>query len=323
MKIRDKIYGSENVKEQVLIDLINSDPVQRLKGIAQFGIPDEYSHKKGFSRYEHSIGVLILLRKLKADLVEQSAGILHDISHTAFSHVVDGVAGDPTKEDYQDKRHKEFIKNSCVKNILEKYNFDYKKISKLENFSLLEREAPGLCADRLDYSLRELEISKGFYFVNNIFLDLENKNNQIVFKAKEIAEIFAKEYILLQKENWGGDQARTRYYILSNVLKKALDNRIIVFEDLNKTDNDVLEKLNSCGDEYILENLDLLRNDLSIFYSKEGIELKKKFRYIDPEILINGSFKKLSELSDEYKKIINLEKHNSQQIKKVKFFKKT
>src|SRR3989344_1720304 len=115
MKIRDKIYGSENVKEQVLIDLINSDPVQRLKGIAQFGIPDEYSHKKGFSRYEHSIGVLILLRKLKADLVEQSAGILHDISHTAFSHVVDGVAGDPTKEDYQDKRHKEFIRKGSAR----------------------------------------------------------------------------------------------------------------------------------------------------------------------------------------------------------------
>src|SRR3989338_7816917 len=311
MQLKDKIYGSEEIKEKVLVDLINSAPVQRLKGIAQFGIPDEYSHKKGFSRYEHSIGVLILLRKLKADLVEQSAGILHDISHTAFSHVVDGVAGDPTKEDYQDKRHKEFIKNSCVKNILEKYDFDYKKISKLENFSLLEREMPSLCADRLDYSLRELEMSKGFDFVNNIFLDLENKNNQIVFKTKEIAEIFAKEYMLLQKENWGSNQARVRYYLLSSVLKKALDNRIIVFDDLN-----------FCNDKYVLENLNLLRNNLSIVYSDDGIELKKKFRYIDPEISVNGSFKKLSELSNEYKKIIDLEKHNSQKIKKVKYFKK-
>ena len=321
-QLKDKIYGSENVRECVLVDLINSFPVQRLKGIAQFGIPDEYSHKKGFSRYEHSIGVFILLRKLNADLGEQSAGILHDVSHTAFSHVIDGVMGDSTREDYQDKRHEEFIKNSCVKNILEKYDFDYKKISKLENFSLLEREMPSLCADRLDYSLRELEMSKGFDFVNNIFLDLENKNNQIVFKTKEIAEIFAKEYMLLQKENWGSNQARVRYYLLSSVLKKALDNRIIVFDDLNKTDKEVLEKLNSCNDKYVLENLNLLRNNLSIVYSDDGIELKKKFRYIDPEISVNGSFKKLSELSNEYKKIIDLEKHNSQKIKKVKYFKK-
>ncbi|MDP2673027.1 MAG: HD domain-containing protein [Nanoarchaeota archaeon] len=320
MILKDKIYGIENIKENVLVDLINSSPVQRLKGIAQFGIPDEYYHKKGFSRYEHSVGVFILLRKLNAGLEEQLAGLLHDVSHTAFSHVVDGVFGDLTKEDYQDKRHEDFIKNSCVKNILEKYKLDYKKISKLENFSLLEREAPSLCADRLDYSLRELEMDKGFNFVNNIFLDLENKNNQIVFKTKEIAEIFAKEYMLLQKENWGGDQARTRYYILSNILKKALDNKIILFDDLDKTDEDVLEKLNSCKEEYILKNLNLLRNNLSIFDSDEGIELKKKFRYIDPEISINGSFKKLSELSNEYKKIINLEKQNSQKIKKVKYF---
>ncbi|MEK6823691.1 MAG: HD domain-containing protein [Nanoarchaeota archaeon] len=322
MIIEDKVYGSENIKENVLVDLINSPPVQRLKGIAQLGVPDEYYHKKGFSRYEHSIGVCILLRKLNADLEEQIAGLLHDISHTAFSHVIDWVIGNATKEDYQDKRHKKFLKNSSIKNILDKSNFNYKKISNLENFYLLEREAPSLCADRLDYSLRELALEKEKEFIQKIFLDLKTKNHQIVFKTKEIAEIFAKEYMLLQKENWGSDQARTRYYILSNVLKKALDNKIIVFEDLNKTDYYVLKKLNSCNDKFILENLNLLKGDLKIIQDKNGIELKKKFRYIDPEISVNGSFKKLSDLSKDYLNFINFEKQNNQQIKKVKYFKK-
>ncbi len=322
MIIEDKVYGSENIGESVLVELINSKPLQRLKGIAQFGIPDKYYHKKGFSRYEHSIGTFILLRKLNASLEEQIAGLIHDVSHTAFSHVIDLVLGDSSKEDYQDKIHEKFIENSSIKNILDKYNFSYKQVSKLKNFSLLEREAPSLCADRIDYCLRELELETGRWFVNRIFSDLINKNNQIVFKTKEKAETFAGEYTLLQKESWGGDQARTRYSILSNILKKALDNKIIYLDDFSKTDNYILEKLNNSGDKHILDNLNLLKSNLKIIEDENGIKLKKKFRYVDPEVSINGSFKKLSELSDKYKKIISFEKQNYQQIKKVRYFSK-
>ncbi len=322
MIIEDKVYGSENIRESVLVDLINSPSLQRLKGIAQFGIPDEYSHKKGFSRYEHSIGTFILLKKLNANLEEQIAGLIHDVSHTAFSHVVDSVIGNPEKEDYQDSIHKEFIKKSSIKNILDKYGFSFEKISKLENFYLLEKEAPSLCADRIDYCLRELILGSERDYVQNIFLDLEKKDNQIVFRNQKTAEIFAKEYQKMQKDHWGGDQARTRYSILSNVLKKALNSKIIFLEDLNQTDNYVLEKLNNSGDKFILENLNLLKSNLKIIEDKKGIELKKKFRYIDPEISVNGSFKKLSDLSKDYFDFINLEKQNSKQIKKVKYFEK-
>src|SRR4030043_89369 len=156
MKINDTLYGEERINEKVLIELINSNPVQRLKKLNQWGIPEKYYHKKkGFSRYEHSIGVLVLLRKLGADLSEQVAGLLHDVSHTAFSHVGDWVIGDLVKEDYQDKTHISFIRNSEIPSILERNNFSYIQISNIEDFSLLEREAPSLCADRIDYALRD------------------------------------------------------------------------------------------------------------------------------------------------------------------------
>ena len=85
MKIEDRVYGEEEIREKVLVDLINCKSIQRLKGLAQFGLPDEYYHRNGFSRYEHSLGVLIFLRKFGTDLNEQIAGLLHDVSHTAFS----------------------------------------------------------------------------------------------------------------------------------------------------------------------------------------------------------------------------------------------
>jgi len=317
MIIKDKVYGKERIHERILLDLLSSKSLERLKGISQFGMPDEYYHRKNFSRYEHSIGVFVLLRKLGADLEEQVAGLLHDVSHTAFSHVIDWVIGDPTKEDYQDSIHQKIIRDSDIPKILTNHGLNYKSISNLEKFSLLEREPPHLCADRIDYTLRELEMERGKIFTQNLFCDLKNIDGQIVFMHKNTAKIFATEYIRLQKEHWGGDQARARFYVLSNVLTKALNSKILSTEDFKKTDYEVLNKLNSSRNKEILKDLNLLKRELDVQESKNGIELKNKFRHIDPEIFLNESIIKLSEISKEYKRILDFEMNNSQNFKKV------
>jgi len=315
MKIDDIVYGEENVEESVLVDLINSNAVQRLKGINQFGMPDKYYYRKNYSRYEHSIGVFILLRRLKGNLMEQIAGLLHDISHTAFSHVIDRVLGDPTKEDYQDTIHKQIIESSNIPVILGRFNISPVQISNPENFSLLEREAPSLCADRVDYTLREISQTGD---AHHFFLDLINKNGQICFKSREIGEEFANIYMNLQKGHWAGDEARIRYQILGGVLKSALEKQIISMEDLRETDQEVINLLIQSRDTEILDGLNLLERGFEIVPSEQGIEAKKKFRYIDPEILVNGSYQKLSELSSRYAYLLLQAKKDSKLIKKVK-----
>ncbi|MFA7707394.1 MAG: NUDIX domain-containing protein [Candidatus Pacearchaeota archaeon] len=311
LKLVDSVYGVEEINEPVLIDLINSASVQRLKGISQYGMPDEYYHKKNYSRYDHSIGVFLLLRRLGADLKEQIAGLLHDVSHTAFSHVVDWVLGDSTKEDYQDNNHLNFIRNSEIPKILEKYCLNFEEISDSENFSLLEQPAPGLCADRIDYALRELK--KEGKSIDLFVLNLINFKGQIAFKSKEAAEGFAYEYLGLQNEHWASNEARARYFVLASILKKGLEKNIISLEDLYKTDMEIINKLILSSDLFILENLNLLKNKLIIKEVKtpEGILLKKKFRYIDPEVRINEETRKLSEVSEEYKQRLEKEKQNS------------
>lgn len=314
MKIIDVVYGEEEINEEILIDLINSDEVQRLKGISQFGLPDKYYHKKGFSRYEHSVGVFILLHRLGASLEEQIAGLLHDVSHTAFSHVVDWVVGDPTKEDYQDGILAEFIEKSNLPNILKKHGFNYKQIINHEKFSLLETPAPNLCADRVDYCLRETKLSGEVPF---ILEHLKNFKGKIVFDSTEAAKLFAESYMKCQKEHWAGNQARTRYYILSNVLKKALDGNLISLEDLKKTDNEVINLLLESNDFEIVDGLNLLDRGFETEPSENGIILKKKFRYVDPAILLNNEMKKLSEISEEYFGILEREKQDSDKFEKI------
>jgi uncharacterized protein len=304
MKINDLVYGDEEITEKVLLDLIDSAPVQRLKGISQQGLPSEYHFRATFSRYEHSIGVLILLRRFGAEIEEQISGLLHDISHTAFSHVVDWIAGDPSKEDYQDSVHLNILENSNIPEILLKYGFDYKKIAEIKSYSLLENEIPSVCADRLDYALREIKDFESKENINLILNNFLNYKGEIVFSSSEAAEIFSRGYLKCNEEHWAAPETKARYAILSNILKNAINKNIISFEDLKKTDKEVVNKLLDASDEDINLKFELLRKGLELNDSLEGeedsVELITKKRYIDPFVLVNDDLKRLSSLSKDY-----------------------
>ncbi|MDO8517532.1 MAG: HD domain-containing protein [Nanoarchaeota archaeon] len=320
MRIKDEIYGEEEINESYLVELINSPSIQRLKGISM-GMPQEYYHKPIYSRYEHSVGVLVLLRKLKADSKEQIAGLLHDISHTAFSHVIDWVIGDPTKEDYQDNMFLDFIKNSEIPSILNKYNFNYKKFSNLSKFSLLEKDAPSLCADRFDYSIREINWNEGKDITEMIVKDLINHNNNMAFNSKKIAGIFAKGYSHCNSEHWAGDEAKARYYLLAKILKRALLKKIISINDLRTLqDYSIINLLVENKDKEILYHLHLLKDNFiikKVESYEEGIILKKKFRYVDPEVLLDNTIVRLSDISQTYKTLLNKLKEESELDNKI------
>ncbi len=66
MLVRDNIYGSFNVTESVLVDLTNSKAIQRLKCIAEAPRFQNNDTMISSNRYQHSIGVMLLLRKYEA-----------------------------------------------------------------------------------------------------------------------------------------------------------------------------------------------------------------------------------------------------------------
>src|SRR5436190_23051682 len=91
MRWHDRVYGDVAIEEPGILDLIGSPTFERLKGVRQAGPSALTFPFKNVTRFEHSLGVFLLLRRLGADRREQVAGLLHDISHTAFSHAVDFV----------------------------------------------------------------------------------------------------------------------------------------------------------------------------------------------------------------------------------------
>src|SRR3989338_3104441 len=129
LKISDKIYGRFTVTEPVLIELIKSKPLRRLKGIDNRGAwAFHYSSPGSLSRYDHSLGVMLLLKKFCADPEEQIAGLLHDVSHTAFSHVADFVFNSNyLRHDYQDKKLAQAFELQGINKILKIKPTDFLK----------------------------------------------------------------------------------------------------------------------------------------------------------------------------------------------------
>src|SRR3989344_2094676 len=152
MKLYDKIYGKVEIKEPVLLELIGSSPLRRLKKINQHGI----SEIKGkiITRYDHSVGVMLLLKRYDASLDEQIAGLLHDVPHTAFSHIVDFAVGSHSSQTFHEKFMKRLIFQSEIPYILKKHKFDVSRVIDKSKFPLSEAPLPNLCADRIDYFLR-------------------------------------------------------------------------------------------------------------------------------------------------------------------------
>ena len=310
MLIKDRVYGEIEITEQDLIELINSKPVQRLKGINQHGNSRLSLYPEPISRYEHSVGVMILLRLLGAPLEEQIAGLLHDVPHTAFSHVIDSVYKSKD-QDFHEKFHKKIVINSEIPEILKKHNFEVDRVIDEHNFPLLENSAPNICADRIDYTLRDYTLVMNSNFRTfEIFKAMIVKDNEIIFNDKQQAKNFTDIYVWMGKSFWANINDVARYQILANAIQIALDNDIITESDLFHDDAWVYGKLVNSGNEEILKNLNLLNQDFECVHDPEDYVFHSfaKFRYVDPKIFLESETKRVSELFPEMKNVFDEER---------------
>ncbi len=313
MIYKDWVYGTVKIEDKVILELIKTNAVQRLKGINQGGPlvllnPNHFLSGYKTTRFDHSIGVCILLKKFNASLEEQIAGLLHDISHMVFSHATDFLFNRNIQQDYHEIFHEKIILNSEIPPILKKNNIDVEDILDDKKFPLLERELPDLCADRIDYFLRDMciydPIIKKKY---NLILDsLTVFEKEIVFTDLEFAKLFAEKFIEANKMLYCNPFQSALFKVTSDVLKLAISKGFMNETDLFSTDNIVLDKLRNSKNEEITDKLNLISN-MEVIEDKNNYDfhLKSKVRCTDPKIIVDGKLVKLSDLDESYKTIMN------------------
>lgn len=312
----ETFYGSFEIKEPVLLELIDSPSFQRLKEIHQYGISYYTTHQEEYNRYEHSLGVFALLRANKASLAEQIAGLLHDVSHTAFSHVGDWVFGKETSEkDYQNEIHADFLEKSGLAKILKKYNFSVEQILPLQElFPALENNLPDLCADRIDYNIQGA-YHQGFITYQEallIFKDLHFVNNCWFSHFPKLMEKLTRFSLFMTKTCWGGPANYITSRWLADAILRAIDIGCISYDDLHfGTDQVIWDRLTSQKDPIIAKKMEMIKkatNHFVLVNKKEEADfiIKSKFRGINPWIKANNNYLQLIEtnqsLKEEYQK---------------------
>src|SRR3989344_3795076 len=125
LTINDRVYGRFQINDPLLIKLIESAPVLRLKKINQHGTQHiTRPHITFVSRFEHSVGVMLLLKKFNCLIEEQIAGLFHDIAHTAFSHVIDYAMDNNRHDDFHEKFGQQLLAKSTVPKTLRGHGFN-------------------------------------------------------------------------------------------------------------------------------------------------------------------------------------------------------
>jgi HD superfamily phosphohydrolase len=306
--IDDPVYGVQRIEQPLLVQLLRSSALTRLQGIHQGGSAFLVRANRDTSRYSHSVGVMLLIRLLGGSIQEQVAGLLHDISHTAFSHVVDYVF-ERREEDFHEQHFQRRLLRSDVPAILHRYAVSLDDILPLERWSILEQHLPDLCADRVDYTLRDLLRANLIQRseVVQFLAALRIHRGQMVCQDLEAAVWFIQSYSRMLEELFMHPLELYAGAQLAKILKIALENGILQIEDLFLQDHDILTRLQASQQPEIIRYLALLRPGLQVI-EDEGhfdVQMCMKPRIIDPLVLTeHGQIARCSQLDPQVKPLL-------------------
>ncbi len=299
MHWNDRVYGDSTIDDPRLLALIAGPTFQRLRGIRQAGPSAITFPFKTVTRYEHSLGVYLLLRDLGAGLREQVAGLLHDLSHTAFSHAVDFVFTS-AEQNHHEHLKREFLHRADIVGALGTLGFSADEFCDDSVYPLLERPIPWLCADRVDYFLRDglacREISDEQVAQFRAHLTVIDRT--IVVTDLAVARAIVAKYAVMNRDWWAGSTEAFIYNEFADALREAFRLGILHDADLLFDDAHVLAKLQASASPKIAEKLDAILNFRPDRVDAYVPRIIPKNRWLDPPVLVGSEVKRLSQIGD-------------------------
>ncbi len=297
MRWTDRVYGDVTIDDPDALSLIRCPTFQRLKGIRQAG-PSAFAFPfKTVTRFEHSLGVYLLLCRLGAGRKERIAGLLHDISHTAFSHAVDFIFHSD-EQDYHEKLKPEFLHRPDIVSVLGRMGFSPDDFHDDSIYPILERPLPVLCADRLDYFLRDsvaCHVSTP-ESVSHCLSHITVVDDLISFTDAPSARDSVARFAEMNRHFWAGDVESFIYNEFADALREAFRIGSLRESDLLRDDAHVLSRLHSSGNARIAEALDNIEHFTPDRMVGFVPKVAPKVRWLDPPVVVEGRAVRLSEV---------------------------
>lgn len=166
---KDPVHRYIHVRDQLIWELINTSEFQRLRRIRQLGTSYTTFHGAEHSRFNHSLGVYEVMRRILDKFTEGgaweeedrllclSAALLHDVGHGPFSHSFEKVF----HTDHEEWTQAILVGDTQINRVLKKVSTHFpQKVSEVisktyENKLIVSLISSQIDADRMDYLLRD------------------------------------------------------------------------------------------------------------------------------------------------------------------------
>jgi len=238
---KDPVHRYVHVRDRVIWDLIGTKEFQRLRRIKQLGTTFLTFHGAEHSRFNHSLGVYEIVRRMIDDvfagrpewddedrLLTLCAALLHDLGHGPFSHAFEKVFG----FDHEEFSRAIILGDTEVNKILTRVAPDFPEqvaevIAKTSAKKLIvSMISSQIDADRMDYLQRDAYftgVSYGHFDMERILRVMRPREDQVVIKKSGMHAV--EDYIMSRYQMYWQvyfhPVSRSAEVILTKILHRA------------------------------------------------------------------------------------------------------
>ena len=296
MRWTDRVYGESAIDDPGALAILDCPTFRRLEGIKQAGPSAVAFPFKTVTRFEHSLGVYLLLGRLGAGRRERVAGLLHDVSHTAFSHAVDFLFASD-EQDHHERLKPEFLDRPDLAAAIGRMGFAPADFYDDAIYPLLERPLPWLCADRLDYFFRD-GLACGVMapeVVAGLLGELVVVGETIAFADRAAAREAADLFAVMNRDWWASPTEAYIYNEFADALREGFRAGALGESDLLADDAHVWRRLEVSGNPRIAAALDHIRHFRPERVNGYDPRVVPKVRWLDPPVCDGSGWRRLSE----------------------------
>ena len=238
---KDPVHRYVHVQDRVIWELVATSEFQRLRRIRQLGTTYFTFHGAEHSRFNHSLGVYEIVRRIIDDvfrdrplfdeeerLLALSAALLHDLGHGPFSHSFEKVF----HYDHEEFTQAIIVGDTEVNQVLKHVGADFpKKVAEViaktyKNKLVVSLISSQIDADRMDYLLRDAYytgVSYGNFDMERILRVIRPQEDQVVFKSSGMHAV--EDYIMSRYQMYWQiyfhPVTRSAEVILTKILHRA------------------------------------------------------------------------------------------------------
>lgn len=324
---KDPVHRYVHVRDQVIWDLVKTPEFQRLRRIKQLGTLYLAFHSAEHSRFNHSLGVYEIVRRMTENFKEYkewneddrllalAAALLHDLGHGPFSHCFEEIF----HTDHEEYTRRIILGDTGVNKVLKSVSPEFPRevaqvIDKTHgNKLVISMISSQIDADRMDYLQRDsyyTGVSYGNFDMERILRVMRPSKDEVIIKESGMHAV--EDYLMSRYQMYwqvyfhpvsrGGEVLlnlalrRAKHLYEEGYVFKQAPKYFIPFFKENVSVEDYLRLdemvVNFYLQEWIHEDDEVL-SDLAERFVNRGL-----FKYLP----FDGSYITISELGDLFEK---------------------